>query len=61
MIGSVLRHCADNKKRELSVLTRVGHQIVNKGKSVPLQARGAHRVQGSYKFARLRDNSPRWW
>jgi len=29
MIDSVLRHCADNKKRGLSVLPNVGHQIVH--------------------------------
>ena len=29
MIDSVLRHCADNKKRELSVLPNLGHQIVH--------------------------------
>ena len=28
MIDSVLRHCADNKKRGPSMLTDVGHQIV---------------------------------
>ena len=26
---SVLRHCADNKKRGLSMLPNVGHQIVH--------------------------------
>ena len=29
MIDSVLRHCADNKKRGLSMLPNVGHQIVH--------------------------------
>jgi hypothetical protein len=29
MIDSVLRHCADNKKKGLSVLPNVGHQIVH--------------------------------
>ena len=29
MIDSVLRHCADNKKRGLSVLPNVGDQIVH--------------------------------
>jgi len=28
MIDSVLRHCADNKKRGLSMLPNVGHQIL---------------------------------
>jgi len=27
MIHLVLRHCADNKKRGLSMLSNVGHQI----------------------------------
>jgi len=29
MIDVVLRHCADDKKRGLSMLTKVGHQIVH--------------------------------
>jgi len=29
MIDSVLKHCAENKKRGLSALTNVGHQIVH--------------------------------
>ena len=29
MIDSVLRNCADNKKRGLSMLPNVGHQIVH--------------------------------
>jgi len=29
MIESVLRHFAENKKRELSMLLNVGHQIVH--------------------------------
>jgi len=29
MTDSVLRHCADNKKRGLSALPNVGHQIVH--------------------------------
>jgi len=29
MTDSVLRHCADNKKRGLSALSNVGHQIVH--------------------------------
>jgi len=29
VIDSVLRHYADNKKRGLSVLPNLGHQIVN--------------------------------
>jgi len=35
MSDLVLRHCADNKKRGVSMLPNVGHQI---SKSVPLQA-----------------------
>jgi len=29
MTESVLRHCADSKKRGLSVLPNIGHQIVH--------------------------------
>jgi len=29
MFNSVLRHCADNKQRGLSMLPNVGHQIVH--------------------------------
>jgi len=29
MIDSVLRHCADNKKRGMLMLPNVGHQIVH--------------------------------
>jgi len=29
MIDLVLRHCADNKKRGLPMLSNVGHQIVH--------------------------------
>jgi len=29
MIDSMLRHCADNKKKGLLMLPNVGHQIVN--------------------------------
>ena len=32
----------------------------SKGKSVPLQARGAQRFQ-EVKVPRLRDNGPGWW
>ena len=35
MFDSVLRHCADNKKRGTSMLPNVGHQI---SKAIPLQA-----------------------
>ena len=51
MIDSVLRHCVDNKKRELSKLSNVGHQIVHvKLLALP----GAHRI---LYVSRLRVNT----
>jgi hypothetical protein len=49
-LTTFLRNCVDNKNRGLSILPNVGHRTVNKGKSVPLQARGAQRVPRSYGF-----------
>ena len=44
MIDAVLRHCADSKKRRLSVLPNVGHQVVKQSSYSPGVAQ---RVPGS--------------